>query len=109
MFLRMPGQAEPGEDMSGSDAGFGETVYASTNLDAHITVLRGTTLLYPDNFMARPEHVVAHELGHILQNTADEEKAERQAQFWLDARRRGGANVIAGGGHELVVVTAGGK
>lgn len=60
-------------------AGASEMVYASTDLAAHLTIVRGTMLLDPDSLLARPEHVVAHELGHILLQTEDEGRAETWA------------------------------
>jgi hypothetical protein len=69
------------------DSGAGEAVYASTDLAAHLTILRGTTLLKPNTPLARADHVVAHELAHILLHTEDEDRAERQAIQWLKERR----------------------
>jgi hypothetical protein len=63
-----------------------ETIYASTDLTAHVTCLRGSTLLKPDTALAAPAHVIAHELAHIILNTASEDRAEQQAAIWLRSR-----------------------
>jgi hypothetical protein len=53
-----------------------------SNLDSQMTYIRGFAVLHP--FSARPEaqpqHTIAHELGHILLHTADEDKAEKIGQ-----------------------------
>lgn len=64
----------------------GET-YASTDLERHITYLKGTTLLNPDDFRAPPIHIIGHEMGHIWLNSNDESAAERQYQRWMASAR----------------------
>lgn len=73
-----------------------ESIYASTHLAAHLTCLRGSTLLRPDSPLAKADHVVAHELAHILLHTADEERAEQRALFWLGERQQRSGNGAAG-------------
>jgi hypothetical protein len=57
-------------------------ILALSNLDSHVTFVRGYAVLHP--FSRRPEfqprHTIAHELGHILLHTADENKAEKKAR-----------------------------
>ncbi|HEY0795949.1 MAG TPA: hypothetical protein VGD64_09235 [Acidisarcina sp.] len=65
-----------------------ETVYGSTDLAAHLTCLRGSTLLDPDDTVAAADHVIAHELAHIVLNTRDEDRAEQQAITWLREREQ---------------------
>jgi hypothetical protein len=45
----------------------------------------GYAILHPLNQSeaVQPRHIIAHEMGHILKNTHDEAKAERQAQLLL--------------------------
>ena len=61
--------------------GLGKTHTAFTNLKAHYTYFNGS------NFAPR---VAAHELGHILGNTEDHERAETTGLVML--RERGGAS-----------------
>ena len=75
-------------DMKGIPAAEGGTIYASTDIDAHLTCVRGTTLLQPDSPLAQAKDVIAHELAHILLNTRDESRADRQAALWLRDRKR---------------------
>jgi hypothetical protein len=51
-----------------------------STLDAKTTYVRGWALLHPfsDDLVAQPRHIVAHELGHILLNTHDEDNAEKK-------------------------------
>jgi Zn-dependent peptidase ImmA (M78 family) len=59
-----------------------------TDLDRHITYVRGYMILHPisQSPEAQPRHIVAHELGHILANTHDEEKAERKGMELLNGQ-----------------------
>jgi hypothetical protein len=70
-----------------------DSVYAVTDLEGRTTCVRGTTLLRPDQPQASPEHVVAHELAHIMLRTPDEDRAEQLARHWLrECHRVGGEN-----------------
>lgn len=53
-----------------------------TDLENHVTYIRGFAVLHPFNesVEAQPDHTIAHELGHILANTRNEDKAERKGQ-----------------------------
>jgi hypothetical protein len=61
------------------------TIFGLSNLDGHVTFIRGWAILHP--FNPRPEyqprHTIAHELGHILLHTPDEDKAEKKARELL--------------------------
>jgi hypothetical protein len=56
-----------------------------TDRHNHLTYIRGYTVLHPssDDPDAQPRHIIAHELGHILADTSDENKAEKKAQELL--------------------------
>lgn len=56
-------------------------ILGATFLKSHTTYIRGYAAVHPVNYLstAQPEHTIAHELGHILLNTANEDKAERKA------------------------------
>lgn len=56
--------------------------YGETDIDKNITLIRGYKLLYPDR-SAPAEHIVAHELAHIMLHTRDEEKVDEQAVSWI--------------------------
>jgi hypothetical protein len=73
-----------------------ETIYGSTDLAAHMTFLRGSTLLNPDSPLAKADHVIAHELAHIVLNTADEERSEQQALLWLRERDERSGSAASG-------------
>lgn len=63
--------------------GLGKTRTAFTNLDAHYTYFNGS------NFAPR---VAAHELGHILGQTTDHEKAEATGFILLQQRNNAAAS-----------------
>jgi hypothetical protein len=56
-----------------------------TNLENHMTYIRGYAILHPfnDSTEAQPTHTIAHEIGHILTNSSNENKAERKANELL--------------------------
>jgi hypothetical protein len=60
-------------------------ILALSNLDSHVTFVRGYAVLHP--FSEHPEfqqrHTIAPELGHITLNTRDEDKAEKKARALL--------------------------
>ena len=59
--------------------------YGETDIDKGITLIRGYKLLYPD-MGASSDHVVAHELAHIMLRSRDEQKVDKQASLWLAER-----------------------
>jgi Zn-dependent peptidase ImmA (M78 family) len=46
-----------------------------------VTYIRGFAVLHPftEAIEAQPQHTVAHELGHVLADTSNEDKAEKKA------------------------------
>jgi len=73
-FLRLSGR--DGQD----------SIYASTDLAARTTYLRGARLATPGDFGAELDRVVAHELAHIRLNSRDEPSAEALARLWSRER-----------------------
>lgn len=73
------------EVMSGFQKAVNGQIMGLTDLERHITYVRGWVMLHPLSLdpEAKPRHVVAHELGHILANTRDEQKAEAKGQSLL--------------------------
>lgn len=67
----------------------GSGILAITNRPARSTILRGFAMLHPysDDFRARPEHVIAHELCHIYLQSSDEYKVDALATRWVERRR----------------------
>ncbi len=63
-------------------------ILAFTNLDVRSTCLRGWMLTHPVDVSPelQPDHVIRHELGHILEMTGDEVVAERRAGLLLKQR-----------------------
>jgi hypothetical protein len=74
-FLRLTARAE------------GEPIYASTDLIARTTYLRGFKLLYPYDLQAEPAAILAHELAHIQLDSPEEEDAKEQARRWRSGRQ----------------------
>lgn len=60
----------------------GEAIYASTDLEARTTYLRGAKLFNLSDFGAAADDVVGHELAHIRLNSSDEAAAEDLAHRW---------------------------
>jgi hypothetical protein len=76
-FLRLSGRDE------------GAAIYASTDLDASTTYIRGSKLLYPYDLDARPDDIIAHELAHIRLHTGSEARADDLAQLWQREEKQG--------------------
>jgi hypothetical protein len=70
---------------SGFDKSLNETIMGLTDLDRHITYGRGWMIIHPLDITAdaQPQHIIAHEMGHVLANTHNEDKAERKGQELL--------------------------
>ncbi len=74
-FLRLSGRPE--------EAG----IYASTELDARTTYLRGAKLLCFNDINPSPNQIVAHELAHIWLQSDDEARSNRLARRWHEGGR----------------------
>ncbi|MDR3734606.1 MAG: hypothetical protein P4L10_03615 [Acidobacteriaceae bacterium] len=75
IFLQKAGlNNEPGEH------------YGETDIDKNITVIRGWRLIHPDTLVS-PEHIVAHELAHIILHSRDEVEVDKQAQAWMEQEK----------------------
>jgi hypothetical protein len=72
-FLRLSGRADQ------------NWIYASTDLDGKTTYLRGSKMLYSEEFRAAPEEIIAHELAHIRLGSGDELRAGRLGRVWEQA------------------------
>jgi hypothetical protein len=59
-----------------------DRIYASTDLSARTTYLRGSKLLHTRDFGASPARIIAHELAHIQLHDRDEPTAERLGRWW---------------------------
>ncbi|MGF7180361.1 hypothetical protein [Tunturiibacter psychrotolerans] len=70
------------EVMSGFPKALNGQIMGLTDLERKITYVRGWVMLHPlsPDQDAKPRHVIAHELGHVLANTRDEVKAEAKGQ-----------------------------
>lgn len=73
-FLRLSGRGEQ------------DSIYASTDLAARTTYLRGAKLLNASDFGVELDGVVAHELAHIRLSTEDESKADALSRAWRRTR-----------------------
>ncbi|MCU1251559.1 MAG: hypothetical protein JWQ49_4588 [Edaphobacter sp.] len=75
-------------EMHTGQANVSGKILGSTDLENHVTYIRGFAVLHPflDTAEAQPEHTIAHELGHILMNTSNETKAERKARELLSGQ-----------------------
>lgn len=69
-FLRLSGRDE------------GAAIYASTDLSAKTTYIRGAKLLYPYDLRAEPDSVIAHELAHIRLHSESEASADDLVRLW---------------------------
>ena len=78
------------ELMSGFPKAVNGEIMGLTDLARHITYVRGWVILHPisDATEAQPRHIIAHELGHILANTHNEELAEKKAHDLLSTDRK---------------------
>jgi hypothetical protein len=63
-------------------------ILATSDLEYHITYVRAEDVLHPvaPGLAYSAEHTIAHELGHILMHTADEDKAEKKARELLSGQ-----------------------
>jgi hypothetical protein len=63
-------------------------ILALSNLDSHMTYIRGNAVLHPfgERVEFSPRHTIAHEFGHILLHTTDEDRAEKMADELMSAR-----------------------
>jgi hypothetical protein len=70
----------------GQQNSVGGLILGTTDLENHVTYIRGFYVLHPFNTdaLAQPDHTIAHELGHITLNTSNETKAERKANDLLN-------------------------
>lgn len=67
-------------------------VYGTTYLGSHVTYLRGDKLTHPDPWMS-PDHIVAHEIAHIVLASSNEQKVDHQALEWVAEHQQTGAPV----------------
>ena len=74
---------------AGMTGGPGEH-YGETDIENDLTLIRGAKLIHPDMGVS-PEHIVAHELAHVILHSTDEGKVDRQAFAWM-AERGAGTN-----------------
>jgi hypothetical protein len=67
------------EQQIGQQDSVGGLILGTTDLENHVTSMRGFYVLplFNTTADAQPNHTVAHELGHISLNTHDERKAGR--------------------------------
>ena len=63
--------------------------YGETDIAHNLTLIRGDKLIHADMGVT-PEHIVAHELAHVMLHSTDEAKVDRQAFAWMAERRDGG-------------------
>lgn len=66
----------------------GQTIFGATTLDRSLTMFRGTTLLGLGDRRITAEHLVAHELGHIMLNSHNEDRVDALALTWIHARSK---------------------
>lgn len=62
--------------------------YGETDIEHNLTLIRGAKLTHSDMGVT-PEHIVAHELAHVMLHSKDEAKVDRQAFAWMAERRDG--------------------
>ncbi|HEX6772448.1 MAG TPA: hypothetical protein VF126_10515 [Acidobacteriaceae bacterium] len=62
--------------------------YGETDIEHNLTLIRGAKLIHADMGVT-PEHIVAHELAHVMLRSTDEAKVDRQAFTWMAERRDG--------------------
>ncbi len=62
--------------------------YGETDIDHNLTLIRGIKLIRPDMGVS-PEHIIAHELAHVMLHSTDEAKVDRQAFAWMAERGEG--------------------
>jgi len=66
--------------------GDGMEHYGETDIDHNITLFRGWKLIHPD-MEVTPEHIVAHELAHIMLHSRDERLVDQTAMKWIDQQQ----------------------
>jgi hypothetical protein len=64
----------------------GGRMVGGTDRANHFTYIRGYAITHPFDASSnsQPDHIIAHELGHILADTSDEAKAEKKARELLN-------------------------
>jgi hypothetical protein len=72
----------------GQQNSVGGLTLATTDLENHVTYVRGFYVLHPFNSdaLAQPQHTIAHELGHITLNSHNEAKAEKRGMELLSGQ-----------------------
>jgi len=66
--------------------------YGETDIEHNLTLIRGVKLTHPDMGVS-PDHIVAHELAHIMLRSTDEAKVDRQAFAWMAEYRDGSSKL----------------
>lgn len=72
--------------------------YGETDIDRNITLFRGWKLIHPD-MQATPEHIVAHELAHIMLHSRDEFLVDKTALDWVDRDQEMPGSLVALNSH----------
>jgi hypothetical protein len=75
---------------AGMADGLGER-YGETDIEHNLTLIRGIKLIRPDMGVS-PEHIIAHELAHVVLHSIDEATVDRQAFAWMAEHHDGGPN-----------------
>jgi hypothetical protein len=65
--------------------------YGETDIKDNLTLIRGTKLTHAD-LGVPPEHIIAHELAHVILHSTDEAEVDRQAFAWMTERREAAAH-----------------
>ena len=68
--------------------------YGETDIDKGVTMIRGWKLIHPD-LGVTPDHIVAHELAHIMLHSRDERKVDAQAYMWIQQQERRPGSLVA--------------
>ena len=68
--------------------------YGETDIDQHLTIIRGWKLIHPD-LGVDPEHFVAHELAHVMLHSRNEAKVEKVALQWLAQQKQSAGSLLA--------------
>ncbi|MGA7155219.1 MAG: hypothetical protein WBY53_00130 [Acidobacteriaceae bacterium] len=61
------------------------TYYGQTDLQGHITYIRGWTLLHPDQPSASPDRVISYEMAQVYLHSEDQTLIAHTAQAWMKA------------------------
>ena len=75
-------------------SGDGMEHYGETDLTGKMTLFRGEKLIHPDIGVSA-EHIVAHELAHVMMQSTDELKVDQQALAWIAAQQNAPKPTIA--------------